>query len=348
MTATHLFVAVGDFFGDKNPTGKLGVFRHQVGDSGWAQVLSDVPVYCVQVDPGNRSHVLAGTRNGIYRSTDSGATFARARFPETGHAIWSLMADPHQPQRWYAGGSPASVFRSDDDGASWTLIAEPAIPDRAPMPFKPRVLRITAHPKRKGELYAALEIAGVLRSTDGGLTWSDCSDHLIELSEHDPALQSRIVCDMAAEGMLDGHAVCASPAHPDSVLLACRMGLFQSDDGGQHWRDLQLKRFSEFGYGRDVRVSPHDPATLYACMSVASTSHNGALMRSTDFGRSWERFDTVQPHGTLMSVSPHPADPDQVYIAARYGEVFGTQDGGNSWSAMPLTNIQHVYGMSCG
>ena len=36
-------------------------------------------------------------------------------------------------------------------------------------------------------------------------------------------------------------------------------------------------------------------------------------------------------------------------FAARYGEVFGTQDGGESWLEMPLPQgMQHVYALACG
>jgi hypothetical protein len=39
----------------------------------------------------------------------------------------------------------------------------------------------------------------------------------------------------------------------------------------------------------------------------------------------------------------------QSYVAARYGEVFGTQDGGESWLEMPLPEgVQHVYALACG
>lgn len=344
----HLFVAVGDFFADKNATGGVGVFRHQTGEAGWRHVMADRPAYCVSVCAGNSARVLVGTRSGVVLSDDGGLSFRPAHHAAPPRAIWSLTQDPHQPARWYAGASPAAIYRSDDHGESWDLLAEPTIPDRAPMPFPPRVLRITVHPRRAGELVAALEIAGVLRSTDGGRHWHDCSDPLIALADRHPELRSRIVCDLGAEGMLDGHAVCASEAWPDAVLLACRMGIFRSDDGGSQWRNLQLNRFSDFSYGRDVRVSPHDPSMLYACLSVASNSKNGALMRSLDFGETWQRFDKVQPHGTLMAVSPHPTDRRQVYVAARYGEVFGTRDEGDSWFELPLSGIQHVYGMACG
>jgi hypothetical protein len=52
----------------------------------------------------------------------------------------------------------------------------------------------------------------------------------------------------------------------------------------------------------------------------------------------------VTPHGTLMSVGLHHSDAKQVYVAARYGEVFGTQDGGESWLEMLLPQgVQHIY-----
>jgi photosystem II stability/assembly factor-like uncharacterized protein len=152
-----------------------------------------------------------------------------------------------------------------------------------------------------------------------------------------------------AEGMLDGHAICTSSADPDGVIIAVRMGLFRSRDQGRTWQDLRVDRFSPFTYGRDIRVSPQDPNTLYACLSVAASSKDGALFRSQDIGATWQRFDKMQPHGTLMSVSLHPSDAKQVYVAARYGEVFDTSDGGETWRDMPLPpDIQHIYALSCG
>jgi photosystem II stability/assembly factor-like uncharacterized protein len=50
-----------------------------------------------------------------------------------------------------------------------------------------------------------------------------------------------------------------------------------------------------------------------------------------------------------MSVGLHHSDAKQVYVAGRYGEVFRTQDGGESWLEMPLPQgVQHVYALACG
>ena len=82
----------------------------------------------------------------------------------------------------------------------------------------------------------------------------------------------------------------------------------------------------------------------------APGSNDGGLYRSADGGESWQRFDKVQVHGTIMSIGLHPSDSKQVYIGARYdGEVFGTQDAGKTWQAMPLPGeVQHIYSVACG
>ena len=61
-------------------------------------------------------------------------------------------------------------------------------------------------------------------------------------------------------------------------------------------------------------------------------------------------FDKVQVHGTIMSVGLHQTDPKQVYIGARYqGEIFGTQDGGETWASMPLPGpVKDIYSVACG
>ena len=90
--------------------------------------------------------------------------------------------------------------------------------------------------------------------------------------------------------------------------------------------------------------------TLYSALSVAAASKDGAVYRSKDKGKTWQRFDKVQVHGTIMSVALHQNDPKQVYIGARYeGEVFGTLDGGETWQSMNLpSGTKDIYSLACG
>jgi photosystem II stability/assembly factor-like uncharacterized protein len=349
VTQSYVFAGIGGYYGSPDKSGKAGVFRHAADGGAWEHVLGEHETFTVFVHPRDPSLVFAGTADGVYRSTDHGATFKRANFPDKDVQIWSFLPDRADPKKLLAGGSPVSIYRSEDGGTSWKRMPDPKMPYRGKSPFACRVMRFARNPNNPKEIFAALEVGGVMRSADSGETWSDCSDFLVRMSEQEPRLRSMIVSDTEAEGMLDGHAICMSSADPDGVILAVRMGLFRSADHGATWQDLRVDRFSPFTYGRDVKVSPQDPNTLYACLSVAASSKDGALYRSQDIGKTWQRFDKVQPHGTLMSVSLHPTDAKQVYVAARYGEVFGTQDGGASWREMPLPEgIQHIYALSCG
>ena len=350
MSQSNVYASVAGTVGrsDKDK-GAVGVFRRDADSLVWEHVISEYDSNVVYVHPTDPSIVFAGTHDGVYRSTDRGRTFKRANFPDKGMQIWSFLVDAGDPKLVYAGGSPVAVYRSEDSGETWRKLPDPNMPTRCVMPFACRVMRMAQHPGKPGTIFAALEVGGVMRTTDGGETWKDCSDALVRLAQQ-PHLKSKIVSDTSDEGMLDGHAIAISAADPDAVIVAVRMGLFRTADGGDTWHDMEVGRFSPTTYGRDIQVSRADPNTLYSALSVAAASKDGAVYRSQDKGNSWQRFDKVQVHGTIMSVAPHQIDPKQVYLAARYdGEIFGTLDGGETWQFMPLPQgVKDVYSVACG
>lgn len=350
LDQTHVFAAVAGYVGRPDASGAVGVFRRPAAPGGeWRNVFAEKETHYVLVHPADPNVVLAGTVDGVYRSKDKGNSFSRADWPEAGRQVWSFLVDSRDPNRIYAGASPVGVFLSEDKGKSWRALPDPGMPSRLKAPFASRVLRLAQHPTKPDTLFAALEFGGAMVSHDSGESWSDCGEPLAEMAKQSH-LSSKIVSDNTAEGMLDGHALTIPPADPDAVLLALRMGLFESRDGGKSWRDLEANNFSPTTYGRDVRVSPSEPATVYAALSVAAASENGGLYRSTDAGKNWSRFDKVQVHGTIMSIGLHAHDPGQVYIGARYkGEVFGTQDGGKTWSEMSIPgDVKDIYCVTCG
>lgn len=329
-----------------------GLFRGEASGLIWERLTNGMPeenIRSITVDAAHPEIVFVGTDHGPYRSKDQGANWIKLPFPETDTQIWSILIDPHDPRRIYAGGSPVSIFRSTDAGDSWERLPDPNIENRVKMPFPCRVMRLAANPRKPNELYATLEVNGVIRSPDGGRSWQDCSDDLVRLADQ-PHLKSQIIGDSDIEGMLDGHALCITPADPDAVILAVRMGLFRSGDQGDSWQDMEVGRFSPVTYARDIRVSPQDPKTLFACLSVAAASDFGSLYRSQDVGNTWQRIDAaIQPTSTLMAVALHPSDPSMIFSASRHGQVFGTANNGTSWIETQLpASVKDVYALACG
>jgi photosystem II stability/assembly factor-like uncharacterized protein len=332
-----------------------GLYRCAPGDAAWTPVTHGLPakadVRVILPDPNNPGTIFVGTQDGPYRSTDSGETWQKLNFPEPNVVIWSLTIHPTKPSVMFAGSAPIALYRSLDSGNSWHRLHNAISPCHCERPgFDSRVLRITVDPNRPDDIYAALEVSGVLRSTDGGDTWTDMSAPLIKFADL-PHLQSNVGgrhCGKC-EGMLDSHATAISAAAPDTVFLGIRMGLFRSDDRGVTWRDTEIGRFSPLTYCHDVIVSKHNHNTLYTCLSPAAMSEDGTLYRSDNLGETWSRFDNGTKAGaTLMAVYEDAHDPKRIYSVTRCGQVFGTEDGGGSWQEYRLPEgIVDAYAVAC-
>jgi photosystem II stability/assembly factor-like uncharacterized protein len=348
---TYIFAGGGHHVSGSGQRSSGGLFRRQAGEGAWEALTAGLPekveARAFAVHPREPGVIYAGTQDGPYRTTDGGGRWERVGFPERGVTIWSLMFHPARPDVMYAGAAPVAIYRSEDGGDTWQKLPGAKSPGHCEMGFPTRVVRIAADPARPDTIYAGLEVSGVIRSSDGGETWTDLSAPLVKLSEQ-PHLKSRIGSDLDSEGMLDTHALAVSAAVPGTAFLAVRMGVFRTDDSGASWYDVEVGRYSPLTYCRDIIVSPHDPRVLYACLSVSSRGDDGSLYRSDDVGRTWRRFDRgVKSRATMMAVTAHPRDPARVYCVSRCGQVFGTEDTGATWREYPLPEgVQDVYALA--
>jgi Sortilin, neurotensin receptor 3,/BNR/Asp-box repeat len=329
-----------------------GLFRLADDSGGWRYVGGGLPdpveVRTIVVRPGHPDNVYVGTQVGPYVSEDGGESWRAMALPGKEKVVWSILLHPTDPKTIYVGTENTEVFRSRDGGESFEKLPTFEPVGYCKMGFNSRVIRLALDPSDPDTIYAGLEVGGVLRSLDGGDSWEDCNPSLLKLAE-EPHLKSQIGSDTDTEGMMDSHSLTVSPAHPGSVILATRMGLFRSDDKGSNWYEMDIGRYSPLTYARDVQVSPHDPETMHAALSVAAVSDAGSLYRSQDFGQTWKRFDhDVEINSTLMIVATTDRSPDRVWCAARRGQVFGTEDGGKSWLEFPLPpDVEGVYALAC-
>jgi len=349
--AAYVYAGAAGWVGAPKGIPTRGLFRAGAGDDRWDSLTSGLPeaveVRALTVRPAAPNVVYAGTQAGPYVSEDAGGSWRALPLPGSNRVVWSILLHPSEPGTLYVGTEGTGIYRSRDHGASWRELAVPAPEGMLRMDFPARVVRLALDPSNPDEIYAGLEVGGVVRSTDGGDSWQSCNAGLLAFAKQD-RFKSRIGTDSDSEGMLDSHALTLSPARAGEVVLANRMGLFRSADRGRNWADMQVGRHSPLTYARDVRVSRHDVNTLYAALSVAAISDAGSLYRSRDLGASWQRFDhDVSIESTLMIAAEGATDPDLIYCAARRGQVFGTVDGGKTWRASRLPGgVQGIYALA--
>lgn len=349
---TAILVGTTKWRGASRP-GTAGLYRLEAADGTW-RLVPEIPTNGAQaISVDRRGFVFAATGDGVYRSDDRGEHWRRAGSGSEGRAIWSILPHPGRPGVIFAGLGPRGILRSDDDGETWreARLDEPAaifnIADDGVtlLPFSARVTGIAADENRPELIYASVEVEGVLRSKDGGLTWHDCSKGLLEMadSEH---LRPKIGTMDGRKSMADGHAILV---HKGVVFYANRLGLFRSDDCGETWEDVRLDRVSPLTYVRSIVVSPTEPDTFLATLSVKSSGNDGTVWKSRDAGRSWVRIDrAIAPDSTLMAVAAHPSDPATIYATSYSGQVFGSEDGGTTWTTLRgPEGATESYAMAC-
>ena len=289
-----------------------GLFHSADSGESWRRVGNPFPgesqVRALTVDPNNPNVVYAGAENGIYRSEDSGQTWAKLDSPMDGLKIWSIAIDPTDSNTVFAGTSPPHLFRTRDGGRSWEKLSaaiaqECAIGD-------PRVTALLVDPVCSNNVLAGVEIDGVYRSDDGGDTWSQASGIT------NP----------------DIHGMAYSLGEEKTVLVSTPREIFASRDDGVTFQSLMSSSSLAMPYCRWVAVKADDPAVMFVANGDAAIGNTGTIRRSTDGGQSWEeRPLPVEPNSPVWNFATHPADPDLILANSVYGELYRSQDGGETW-----------------
>ena len=173
MSQGQVFVGAGTWTSQKK---QGGLFRQAAGNGHWETVTKGLPdpmsVQAITFHPTEADVIYVGTQDGPYRSTDGGRSFERpAKFP-AGLQVWSITVHPKNPKTIYAGTSPVGVYRSDDGGTTWRELPNVKQPDRIKMSFACRTMRIAVVPGASEQIFAALEVGGVMRSLRSASAWA--------------------------------------------------------------------------------------------------------------------------------------------------------------------------------
>ncbi len=198
-------------------------------------------------------------------------------------------------------GTDDGIFTRSLEATAWT---------RAPILFDGqethcRVTELLALPS--GRVLAATS-KGLIRSADGGLTWTKPT-----LGDDQPQ-----VLDLAV-----------SREDSDLVVAATRSGFFRSKDGGETWRQISSA----------PGMTPHTVAFLPTDDRVLFATTSGGLYRSGDLGASWRRVSGGLPRSDLTGIAINP-DGRTIYVSDfTWGGIFRSVDGGSTWDRMPTDGL---------
>jgi photosystem II stability/assembly factor-like uncharacterized protein len=319
-----------------------GLYRMAVGAERWEKLTQGLPeapaIRAIAPHPEHAGTLYVGTQHGPYRSTDHGDHWEKLDVPDHGQPVWSLAFDPNDADVMYAGYENCAIFRSDDGGERWqplpvtvrfpeVTVAQGANPAK-------RVLGIAVNPANGDEIYGAIEVGGVIRSVDGGEHWENMS-------------HGQYVND----DTVDMHGILVGRWRAGTVLAIGRAGLFCSSDQGAHWTSARLEALNPKGqtYCRQIRETPGDPKTIWVAAGAGFQSDLGVLFRSKDGGASWSRVNMgFKPRSTMFGLAFDARQPKRVFCATSGGEVFASDDGGDTWAERPSPEgATQVYAMAC-
>ncbi|HEX3160498.1 MAG TPA: hypothetical protein VHQ45_18410, partial [Gemmatimonadaceae bacterium] len=325
-------------------TASGGVFKSTNAGTTWTPIfdryrsasIGDVAVF--QRDPNivwvgtgeanNRNSVAWG--DGIYKSTDGGATFTNMGLAST-HQIARVVTHHSDPDvvytcaighLWGYSGD-RGLFRTGDGGKTWTKLGG-GLPDDG----KSGCTELVMDPTNPDVLYTAFyhrlrqpwtfhsggPNGGIFKSTDGGKSWRKLTAGL-------PAGETgRIGLDVYRANPRILMALVE--AAPSRDLSTPGSGLYRSEDGGETWAYVNTYNNRPFYYSQ-IRINPIDSSRVY----VLTTR----FMVSTDGGRTLANGSEDQEvHGDFHALWLDPTNRDRYYLGADKGASL-THDHGRSF-----------------
>lgn len=305
------------------------IVRAVCGANGDWQVepaLTGLAVTTIAADPTDSRTLYAGTQtDGIYRSTDQGQTWQP--WGLAGQAVKSIAASPHARDTLYAGVKPAALFKSIDGGRNWSeLTSFRHIPNHwwwfspAEAPFRAYVNAIAISPTDPDVVLAGIEFGAVVRSADGGRTWSGHRRGAIR--------------DCHALRFHSGVGRWAYEAGGTGG------GAAVSRDGGQTWN--QPRGGLAKHYGVACAADPLQPEVWYVALAPSPGKAYGrspeAYLYRASGGADWQPigWESHPMSEFPQALATVPGAAGHLYAGTTHGHIWHSSDYGDTWRKLPV------------
>ena len=250
--------------------------------------------------PGQPNTIIVQTLSGtpgdkpLYRSTDNGSSWSVVSTGINDSSIISIASSPDRTVL-YASSSD-SLFKSTDDMVSWQWVSD--------FPAGTEGRSVDILPTDSNTVFVGTLASGVLKSTNGGSTWTTAP---------------------STGGLSVNHVIVGS----DETIWAgtLGMGLIESSNDGSTWTDTADTGLLNSPV-LDIAIDPSNTNNVYA-----ATGGSG-VHKSIDGGFTWSPMNNGVTGLNLLAMTIDANNPQTLYAGSSTEGVFRTVNGGSSWTTM--------------
>ena len=307
------------------PNGAL--FKSNDGGQSWNAISRATSVRSVVVDPKNSANIYALARNGVLKSADQGETWMVANTGLQSNYVYQLVSVPTDPQAFYAVAGNGRLFKTTDGAQSWRPIDATFYAfEGADTPLAGASLNtIIVDPKNPLTLYAQVYsyVAGLFKSTDGGVTWYSAATPL--------------PMNLAALPVFNPQAPSTMYLWYSDYSYPAKTGgghFLQSTDDGASWNDIGNGGVPAGSYLQNLAFDAKSPSIVFA---TYGGNDGWGLVKSTNGGKTWNQLNTGLPPYQTSSIVAVGSDSTvyagYVDLTIGRGRLMKSADGGTTWSA---------------
>jgi len=295
---------------------------------------------------------------GLFVSDDHGVEWQEIKSPprfaegdeRSTKKLWHICPGREsEPGVVYAGVEPASLFQSDDNGATWreikSLNEHPSRPNWFPGAGGLTLHSIVLDTSNKNRMWVGISAAGTFRTDDGGRTWTPKNKNV----------RADFMPDKFPEVGQCVHKLIAHPATPETLFQQNHCGVYRSDNAGDDWVDLCDNLPARFGF--PMAVHPHRPKTVYVIpeesdQTRVSVGGKLSVWRSDDGGSAWKELSRGLPQNAYQNVlreamATDKANPAGIYFGTATGQLCGSADEGETWTVIadwlpPIYSVETI------
>ncbi len=281
-----------------------GLWMSHDGGKSWnaAQSLRGKQVFALAQAPSDPAVFYVGTLDGIYRSSDAGASWTKISSLSESlsreiHEVESLAVDPANPDVVYAG-TWHLPWKTEDGGKSWQNIKQGIIDDSD-------VFSIILDPDHPKTVFLSA-CSGIYKSETAGVRFRKI--------EGIPSTARRT------------RVLKQDPSNHEVVYAGTTEGLYRTENGGKTFTRLTGPDMIV----NDVFIDPRDSHHLLLA------TDRGGVLASQDAGATFTASNQGFSERKVTALLVDRDNPAKLYAGVvndkSFGGVFVSSDGGNAWS----------------